>query len=268
VFGLTVFAESAKEFLPSDVLTLKDVTFEKYSGDYVIKNSGVLTLENCTFKNNELGSKNSNAIFSNDKIVAPVINYGKLTLKNCKFIGNYSWNTAISPDLKAQATAGAIANFGELNLSNVTFENNTYQKGHFTIIRDESIEQISFVGNDTIYNYGNLVIKNTANNTNTANSQNSALQLEIALVENPVKEKAEIVVSTNVSARIEIAITNVVGDAVFTLSVDGLNGVKKYSWNLKNKAGIKVPSGTYSLRVTASNNSGMAVKTLAIGVKE
>jgi len=80
VFGLTVFAESAKEFLPSDTLTLKNLTFEKYSGDYVIKNSGVLTLENCTFKNNELGSKNSNAIFSNDKIIAPVINYGKLTL--------------------------------------------------------------------------------------------------------------------------------------------------------------------------------------------
>ena|GEM_PF-2910097 len=268
ILGLTLFAESAKEFLSSDTLTLKDTVFEKYGGDYVIKNSGVLILENCTFKNNELGSKNSNAIFSNGKIIAPIINYGKLTLKNCKFIGNYSWNTAISADLKAQATAGAIVNFGELNLSNVTFENNTYQKGYFTIIRDESIEQILFVGNDTIYNCGNVVIQNTTNNTNTVNTQSSALQLEIALVENPVKDKAEIVVSANVSARIEIAVTNVVGDAVFTLSDDGVNGVKKYSWNLKNKAGVKVPSGTYSIRVAASNNSGIVIKTLAIGVKE
>jgi len=262
IFSVTIFATSVREILPFDTVTIKNITFEKYSEDYIIKNRGVLVLENCTFRNNELGSKDSKAIFSSDKIVAPVINYGKVSLINCKFINNYSWNTAVSDGLKAQAAAGAIANFGELNISNVTFENNAYQKGYFTIIRDENIEQFSYIGNDTIYNFGDISIQNIAN------TQNSGFQMSAALLENPVKEKAEIIVSTNMSARIEISIIDAVGKVVFTSSGDNTAGAKKYTWNLRNAAGVKVSSGTYHLKVVANNGFDAKFDILYIGVKE
>jgi len=262
IFSVTIFATSVREILPFDTLTIKNTTFEKYGEDYIIKNRGVLVLENCTFRNNELGSKDSKAIFSSDKIVAPVINYGKISLVNCKFINNYSWNTAVSDGLKAQAAAGAIANFGELNLSNVTFDSNRYQKGYFTIIRDENIEQFLYAGNDTIYNFGDISIQNTSN------TQNSGFQLSAALIENPVKDKAEIIVSTSAAARVEIAITDAVGKAVFTISGENSAGAKKYTWNLRNAAGVRVSSGTYHLRVVASNVSGSMFDILYIGVKE
>jgi hypothetical protein len=267
MFCLTAFADGAREILPSDTSDAPRITnrvFEGYGEDYVIKNRGVLILEDCTFKNNTLGSKDSEVIFSNDRIVAPIVNYGKLYLLNCKFEGNYSWNTALTDDMKAQTAAGAIVNFGELNMSNVSFENNLYQKGYFTIIRDENIEQFSYIGNDAVYNHGNIHIEDIAT------PQKSGFQLEVALVENPVMitDKADIVVKTSAPARIEIVISSVASNVVFSASDENVNGTQKYVWNLKNKSGVRVSSGSYALKVVATNGSGVVSKTLLIGVKE
>jgi hypothetical protein len=262
ILTISVLANSPRDILPLDTLRITNTTFEKYSTDYILRNRGVLILENCVFKNNELGSKNSDAIFSSERVVSPIINYGKLYLYNCKFIGNYSWNTALSESLQAQAASGAIANFGELNISNVVFEDNVYQNGYFTIIRDGNIEQFSYIGNDSIYNRGNIIVKDTVLH------QNTGLHLDIALTENPVKEKAEIIVNTSASARVDITITDAVGKAVFTLTDEKAAGSKVYTWNLRNTGGVKVSSGAYHLRVVAGNVSGAVFDALFIGVKE
>jgi hypothetical protein len=255
------FASVPKDILPLDTLRISNTTFEKYKTDYILKNRGVLILENCIFKSSELGSKNSDAILSTERVVSPIINYGKLFLSNCKFIGNYSWNTALLDGFQAQAASGAIANFGELNMSNVVFENNAYQKGYFTIIRDANIEQFSYIGNDTIYNEGDIVVQEVADTVRPN------LHLEVALLENPVRDKADIIVGTNTSARIEIIISDAVSKVVFTTSNEKTSGTNTYSWNLRNAAGVKVSSGGYSLKVIASNNRDTVIKTLMVGVK-
>jgi hypothetical protein len=260
-FILTAF--SAEIIISAnDTLQITDRTFENYSGDFIIKNHGVLIIENCTFKNNTLGSKTNDAIFSNDNIIAPIINYGKIFISNGKFINNYSWNTALTDDLKAQVAAGAIANFGELTLSNTEFENNTYQKGHFTILRNESVTQFSYIGNDSIYNEGNIIIQDIAE------SQDSILPVRIVFLENPVKNKAEIAINTETPISVSISITDYMSNTVFSTS-SRISDSKIFTWNLLNPSGQRVSSGSYSLRVTAIDNNGKSViKMLMLGVKE
>jgi hypothetical protein len=258
-FILTAF--SSEIIIPAnDTLQITKQTFENYSGDFIVKNYGVLIIENCTFKNNTLGSKTNDAIFSDDKIIAPIINYGEIFIKDSKFINNYSWNTALTNDLKAQVAAGAIANFGELTLSNTKFENNSYQKGHFTILRNESVTQFPYIGSDSIYNFGNII--------DIAESQDSILPVKIILLENPVKNKAEILINTETQISVSISITDYMSNTVFSKS-SKINETKKFTWNLLNLSGQKVQSGSYYLRVTAIDNNGKAVvKTLMIGVQE
>jgi len=238
--------------------TITNRNFENYSGDFVIKNNGVLILENCTFKNNVLGSKTKEAILSSEKIVAPIVNFGKLSLVNCKFINNYSWNTALSNNFEAKASAGAIANFGELELAdNNIFENNWYQKGNFTIIRDNNIEQFEYIGDDKIYNLGEIEFVKAEQQQN-----NIDLQIEVALIENVVSNKAQFLVKTNKPTSIKITISDAIG-VVFSIQQQVQNS-QVIEWNLTNSAGTKVASGTYSARIEADN----FVKVLSVGVKK
>jgi hypothetical protein len=253
---------SPQIFTVTDTVTLRSTIFENNTDDYVIKNYGVLTIENCVFKNNTLGSKNSDAIFSNDKIAAPIINYGTLYVSDCRFSNNYSWNTALTDKFAAQASAGAIANFSELYLSNTTFENNTYQKGQFSVIRNESIEQFPYVGNDSVYNQGSVTVENILKNSAPA------FQFNAGLIENPVRNKAEIVISSNTLITVNITISDPLGNAVYSMS-DNVNGKKIITWNLKNTSGKKVSVGAYSLKIIAIDNSGaIVIKSSIIGVKE
>lgn len=256
-----IFAEVT--ISPTDTITIRNAIFENNFGDFIIKNSGTLTLENCTFKNNSLGSKNSDAIFSNDKIISPIINYGKLTLFNCRFENNYSWNTALTDSLKAQISAGAIANFGDLTLSKTEFSNNAYQKGYFTVIRDGFIEQFSYIGNDSIYNIGDVLVDNMLSFPKTV------FEIELGVLENPVKSKAEILVKTDVLVSVEIAISDAIGGRVFLLSDNNVNGTKTFTWNLLNQAGKRVSSGTYLVRLVATDRIGnVSAKSFMLGVKD
>lgn len=93
---MATFAAGAKEILPFDTLTIRNTIFEKNIEDYVIKNRGVLVLENCTFRSNELGSKNSKAIFSNEKIVAPISSISA-SIENCFIISYFFCNLRTLP---------------------------------------------------------------------------------------------------------------------------------------------------------------------------
>jgi hypothetical protein len=253
---------SPQIFTVTDTVTLRSTIFENNTEDYVIKNYGVLLLESCTFRNNILGSKTSDAIYSSDNIVAPIINYGKLSLSNCEFIDNYSWNTALTADMEAQIAAGAIANFGELNMSGTTFKDNSYQKGYFTIIDNAYVNRFSYIGDDAIYNKGAI---ETINSSETSDLDNDFL-FDAGVVENPVRNKAGIVVKTNARVSVEINISDALENSVFSLS-DNINATKIFTWNLKNQSGKKVAPGTYLLRVVAFNDSGKAAsKSIMLGV--
>jgi hypothetical protein len=250
--------------LPTDTILIKDKSYEDFTQDFIIKNHGVLVLENCTFRDNYLGSKTNEAIFQSDRIVAPVLNYGKLTLKSCNFINNYSWNTALNDDFAAQVSAGAIVNFGDLDLSNTVFENNSYQKGHFTLIYNTFIEQFSYIGNDSIYNAGTVLFQNVPKSTVPAEN----LYFETGLVKNIVKNKAEIFVKTNIVVSAKITISDKMGNLVFSTS-DNVIGTKTFVWNLNNLSGKKVASATYYIIVTVTDNAGnISAKSISLGVKE
>lgn len=262
-FSLAVISQD-RVIETSDTITIRNTIFEKYTDDFIIKNNGVLILENCIFRNNSLGSKTSRVIFSNDRIVAPIVNFGKLSLLNCKFENNYSWNTALTDDLKAQVSAGAIANFGELRISNTSFKDNTYQKGHFTIIRNTNIDKVSYAGNDSIYNNGNIRVENVS----TTPTERGFL-LKAELIENPVSSKAEILVETGVSVSVETVIFDAVGNRVFSISDNNVNGTKIFTWSLLNQAGKRVSSGAYQCRLAATDKAGsVTAKTFMLGVKD
>jgi hypothetical protein len=248
-----------------ETVTIKDSVFENYSGDFVIKNNGVLILENCTFKNNVLGSKSNEAIFSNGKVIAPVVNLGKITVSNCKFINNFSWNTALTNDFKAQAAAGAIVNFGELELAeNNVFEKNSYQNGHFVVIRNDYIEQFAYIGSDMIFNAGDVEFLETdkENNLPSYQQNETALQVEVALLKNPVKYKAEILVKTNKPTNVKVTIFNALGTVMFS-SQRQIQSSEIVVWNLTDPSGKKVPSGAYLAKVEADNFT----ETFQIGVQ-
>ncbi|MDR1761107.1 MAG: T9SS type A sorting domain-containing protein [Bacteroidales bacterium] len=260
---LVSFAFANEIFVNSgETKTINGVFFENYSGDFVIKNNGILILENCTFKNNRLGSKENEALLSSEKVIAPVINYGELSVSNCKFIDNFSWNTALTNDFEAQASAGAIVNFGELDLSdNNIFKNNSYQKGHFAVIKNDYINQFEYIGNDLIYNAGNVeIIRTVEENQQPQNA--SGLQVDVVMLNNLVSDKAEFLVKTNKSAEIKITILNNVSNLVFSTQRQVQNN-EIIVWNLKNQAGNNVASGVYFVKVETDN----FVKSMQFGVQ-
>lgn len=240
--------------------SINGIIFEDYSGDFVIKNNGILVLENCTFKNNILGSKNSDAIFSAEKPVAPIVNYGNLSLVNCKFINNYSWNTALNNNFEAQAASGAIINFGELELAdNNTFENNWYQKGNFTVLRNDYVEQFDYIGNDTIFNFGTIEFVEIE----TPQSQTTDLQIEVALLNNLVSDKAEFFVKVNKETVIKITVFDAVNDVMFSVQKQ-IQNEQIIEWNLTNLVGTKVAPAIYSAKIETEN----FVKIMQVGVKK
>jgi hypothetical protein len=260
--AISVFAQEIIVY-SGETKIIENKVFENYSGDFVIKNYGVLVIKNCTFKNNALGSKNNQAIFPSEKTVATVINYGDLSVVNCKFINNFSWNTALTSIFVPQAAAGAIANFAETDLSNNTFENNSYQKGQFTIIRNQAIQQISYIGNDTIFNLGNI------RNLESENAENieTDLKLDVVLMQNPVKDKARILVKTNKTINVKIVISDAANNMVLSVQRQIQND-QVIEWNLTNNAGNKVASGAYAARVEIGvNGKTLLNKAFMIGVK-
>jgi len=255
---------SAREIIVNhgETKTIRSGVFENYSGDFVIKNYGILIIENSTFRNNALGSKDSIAIFSNGRIVAPIVNFGTLSVSNSRFTNNYSWNTALNDDFEAQAAAGAIVNFGELDLAdNNVFESNSYQKGQFVVIRNNYIDQFAYLGNDLIFNAGNIEFLKTTGNNQPQNQ--SDWQIEAVLLKNPVKDKAEILVMTNKPVTVNITILNALGSSVFSLQRQIQNS-QVIEWNLTNLAGNKVTPGTYSVRIEANHFA----KVMQLGVKQ
>lgn len=242
--------------------TISNEVFENYSGDFVIKNNGVLILENCTFKENRLGSKENEALLSTEKIIAPIVNYGELSVSNCKFINNFSWNTALTSDFEAQAAAGAIVNFGELDLSdNNVFENNSYQKGHFAVIKNDYIDQFEYIGNDLIFNAGNVEIIRTVEE-NQQQQNTSGLQVDIVMLNNLVSDKAEFLVKTNKSTNIKITVFSNMNEIVFSTQRQVQNN-EIIVWNLRNLAGSNVASGVYFVKVEADNFA----KSMQFGVQ-
>ena len=242
--------------------TISNRVFEDYSGDFVIKNYGTLILENCTFENNELGSKDNEAIFSSGRIAAPVVNFGDLSVSNSRFINNFSWNTALSDDFEAQAAAGAIANFGELELAdNNVFENNSYQKGHFVVIRNTYIDQFAYLGNDEVFNAGNIEFTKT---NQSLTHDEIDWQIQAALIKNPVRDNAEILIATNKPVNVKITILNALGNVMFSSQRHVQNPQEIIEWNLIDLTGKKVPSGAYSVRVEANH----FVRVMQLGVQK
>jgi hypothetical protein len=258
------FFVSAEEIIVNlgETRTISDLVFEKDStSDFVIKNYGFLILENCTFRDNSLGSKQNEAILSSEKIIAPIVNYGDLSVSNCKFINNFSWNTALTNKFEAQAAAGAIVNFGNLNLSdNNTFEGNSYQEGRFVVIKNDYINQFEYIGNDMIFNAGNIEILRTVENKEQRNDPD--LQIDVVLFENIVKDKAEFLVRTNKSAPIRITILSNLSEVVFSTEKQVQNE-QIIVWNLTNQAGNKVAAGNYIVKVETNG----FIKHMILGVQ-
>jgi hypothetical protein len=237
---------------------LRNMVFEGFSGDFVIKNYGTLIVENCTFRNNILGSTGDSAQIGVEKVVAPIINHGKLTIINSVFGNNYSRNTALTDNFVAQPAAGAVVNFGELTMvDNNTFQNNLHQQGHFVVIRNEGVQRIAYLGNDTIFNLG--TVENIAQNAAQNNVVNTLF--EAAIMENPVSNIARILVNTTTPTNVNIAILNHTGSVVFSTNAQVQNS-RIFEWDLRNSAGQRVPPETYLVRIQAGN----FMETLRLGV--
>ena len=250
---------SAREIIVNhgETKIIRDGVFQGFTGNFVIKNYGVLIVENSVFRNNVLGSKDSVAIFSDGRIVAPIINFGELIVSNSRFINNYSWNTALSDNFEAQAAAGAIANFGELDLAdNNTFQDNLYQRGQFVVIRNNRIDQFTYIGNDTIFNAGNIEFTKT-----NPTPDESGLGFRAILMNNPVRDRAEILVTVNRPTTVNITILSAVG-VVTSFQRQVNQGSQVIEWNLTNSAGNIVAPGSYSVRVEA----GEFIRIMQLGV--
>ena len=262
----SAFAQTQIIVLAGQTKILRNQTFENFSGDFVIKNHGTLIIENSTFRNNALGGTNKDDNFVEEKrIVAPIINLGTLSISNSRFENNFSRNSSITENLSAQISAGVVANFGDLTLyDDNTFTNNLFQRGFFTVLRNTSVQRIDYIGNDTVFNVGNVKLKQTEQAENTQRFVNTDLEVETAIAQNPVpvNENARVFVRTNRQANVRVTIFDALNNVVFSTQRQ-VEGVFIFEWNLTNQSGQRVSGSAFSVRVEAEN----FIENLQLGVR-
>ena len=251
---IAVFATRPAEIIirADETRVLRDMTFEGFSGDFVIKNYGTLTVENSVFRKNVLGNAATDgAEIGVEKVVAPIINFGKLIVESSEFTNNFSRNVALTESFVSQPAAGAVANFGKLILSGENvFTDNMYQHGNFVIIRNEGVQRVAYLGNDDVFNRGTVEILSPQQEQEQNRLQNTLFTALI--MENPVSTNARIRVNTNSPTSVTVTVLSNTGNVVFSTQAQ-VQDSRIFEWNLMNQAGQRVLPEQYLVRVQAGN---------------
>jgi predicted outer membrane repeat protein len=258
-------------------LTCRNVDFINnlaYTGGAVFAKGGVLTFEDCYFKNNRAkridglysggGAINAQAAVTMGSPAVPNTNNLSLVLDRCLFDGNTSDYLASAIRFETLFTDVSIA--PGLLVQNCTFTANkitslgNHTGGSIHINAVSPATDVKLINNTIAYNNSDLTVAGSISGINiiTGASANKMTLINNILFSNFNAETTPISISLASSVNLKESRNNII-DSDFDFTAKTTNGATMASGNVNS-----VTSGQLLLAANLANNGG-ATKTLSLG---